>query len=92
MSIYIVAIKWNTERVEETTTLESLLDANFKWVKLTEDLYLIVSSNSPIEIRNFITSKLANLSRIFIGEMKESAAWRNMLADNDKIKQIFSNE
>lgn len=92
MSIYIITIKWEPERVAETTLLENLLNANFKWVKLTEESFLITSENTPVEIRNFITSKLANLSRIFIGEMKESAAWRNMIDDSDKIKQIFNNE
>lgn len=92
MSVFLIIIEWNPELIPESSGLEKLLDSNFKWVKLTEQSYLIASNNSPVEIRNYLTNKLSNISRIFVGEMKESAAWRSMLTDSEQIKQIFNNE
>lgn len=92
MNKYVIIIKWTPERIPESEGLEKLMDSNFKWAKLTEDSYLIRSNNSPVEIREYLTNKLSNISRIFIGEMKESAAWRGMLTDSEHIKQIFNNE
>ena len=92
MSVYIVAIEWSSERIPETANLEGLFKTNFQWVKLTDLTYLITSSNTPVEIRNFITSKIPALERIFVGEMNYSAAWRNMEADSSNIKQLFGDE
>ena len=92
MSIYIVAIEWSPERIPETTNLEGLFNANFQWVKLTELTYLITSSNTPVEIRNFITNRIPALERIFVGEVNYSAAWRNMESDSNNIKQLFGDE
>lgn len=92
MNKYIIVIYWNPELIPDTSNLENLLDSNFKRVKLTEDSYLIASNNSPVEIRNYVMSKISNISRIFVGEMKESAAWRNMLTDSEIIKQLFNND
>ena len=92
MNIYIIVINWKPDLMPDKDNLEKLLEANFKRVKLTEESYLVSSNNSPVEIRNFITNKIPNIGRIFIGEMKESAAWKSMLSESDNIKQIFNNE
>lgn len=92
MSTYLLIIEWGQNQIPETTVFENLLKANFQWVKLTELSYLIKGVNTTVEIRNFITNKLPNLSRVFVGEMKSAAAWRNMLTNSDKIKQLFEDE
>lgn len=92
MSTYIIIIEWDQNQIPGIAALENLLQANFQWVKLTEQSYLISGVNTPVEIRNFITDKIPNLRRVFVGEMKYAAAWRNMMADSDKIKQLFEDE
>ena len=92
MSTYIIIIEWDQNQIPGTAAFENLLQTNFLWIKLMEQSYLIRGINTPVEIRNFITEKIPNLRRIFIGEMNYSAAWRNMIADSDKIKHLFENE
>ena len=92
MSTYLIIIEWDNNQIPETAAFENLLRANFQWVKLTELSYLIKGVNTTVEIRNFITTKLPSLSRVFVGEVKFAAAWRNMLTDSDKIKQLFEDE
>ena len=92
MSVFILSIEWGENQIPETATLENLLKANFSCAKLTELSYLLSGTNTVVEIRDFITSKLPNLSRVFVGEMECVAAWRNMLSKSEIIKQLFSNE
>ena len=92
MNSYLIIIEWEENQIPETAVFENLLKANFQWVKLTELSYLIMGVNTTVEIRNFITSKLPNLYRLFVGEMKYAAAWRNMIADSNKVKQLYEDE
>ncbi len=92
MNQYIVIAEWNASESTGEYGLERLLDSNFNWVKLTSHSYIIKSNNTPVEIRNFLTVKYPSISRLFIGEMNPSAAWKNMLSESEMIKELFNNE
>ena len=92
MGIYIIVIEWDEGKIPETSALEGLLDSNFHWLKLTETSYLIKSVNTTIEIRNYISSKLTNIRRMFVGEMNTSAAWKNMVTGSEAIKNLYEDE
>lgn len=88
---YIIIVEWKALGITNSS-LERLLESNFKCVKLTSQSYIISCLNTPVEIRNFLTDNLPNIDRLFIGELKSSAAWRNMLSENEMIKRLFNNE
>lgn len=90
MNQYIVIAEWDTSG--SSYSLERLLESHFKWVKLTSQSYIIRSSNTPIEIRNFLSVNFPNISRLFVGELNSSAAWKNMLSGSEMIKELFNNE
>lgn len=92
MGIYIIVLEWEEGKIPETSALEGLLDSNFRWLKLTETSYLIKSVNTTIEIRNYINLKLTNIRRLFVGEMKTSAAWKNMTTGSEAIKNLYEDE
>ena len=52
----------------------------------------IKSVNTTIEIRNYINLKLTNIRRLFVGEMKTSAAWKNMTTGSEAIKNLYEDE
>lgn len=92
MYLYIVYIEWNKQQVPESDALENILSANFKNKKLAEDIYIILSSNSAVEVRNYLVSKINTIDKIFVGELSSSAAWRNLIADSDEIKEMFNHD
>lgn len=92
MYLYIITIEWNKELLPEQALLENTLSSNFKYKKLSDTTYLILSSNSAVEIRNYLTSSINSLYRIFIGELSSTAAWRNLMSESDEIKEMFNHE
>lgn len=92
MQLYIITIERKEKILSGTDSVEDILRNNFIYVKLTESAYLIKSQNSSVEIRNFLVENTGIIERLFVGEMASSAAWRNMLSDNENIKDIFNNE
>ncbi len=92
MTLYIINVEWKDDILKETSALENLINTNFKNQKLLEGSYLILSSNTSVEIRNYLVNNLPAIHRIFIGEMSSSAAWRNVMSDSNDVKQMFNNE
>lgn len=92
MRLYIITIEKKDNVLSVTDSVEDILRNNFIYVKLTESSYLVRSQNSSVEIRNFLVENTVGINRLFVGEMANSAAWRNMLSENDNIKEIFNNE
>lgn len=92
MRLYIITIEKKDKILSVTESVEDILRNNFIYVKLTESSYLVRSQNSSVEIRNFLVENTVGINRLFVGEMANSAAWRNMLSENDNIKEIFNNE
>lgn len=92
MQLYIITIEKKDKILSVTDSVEDILRNNFIYVKLTESSYLVRSQNSSVEIRNFLVENTVGINRLFVGEMANSAAWRNMLSENDNIKELFNNE
>lgn len=92
MRLYIITIEKKDNVLSVTDSVEDILRNNFIYVKLTESSYLVRSQNSSVEIRNFLVENTVGINRLFVGEMANSAAWRNMLSENDNIKELFNNE
>lgn len=92
MTLFIITIEWKLGITPENTAFESILTSNFKIQKLTEYSYLIESSNTAVEIRNYIVNAMPTIERVFVGELSTSAAWRNMQSSSNDIKLMFENE
>ncbi len=92
MELYILVIEWEEGKIPETFGLEHLLESNFRWVKLTDNSYLIKSVNTTKEIRNYINLKVSNIRRLFVGEMNTSAAWKSMYSGSEAIRKMYEDE
>lgn len=92
MQLYIITIERKEKILSGTDSVEDVLRNNFIYVKLTESAYLVKSQNSSVEIRNFLVENTVVIERLFVGEMASTAAWKNMISDNEYIKGIFNNE
>ena len=58
-----------------------------KWGKLTESCWAIVTTSSAVEIRNYLQCFMDNNDRLMIIKGGGEAAWRNMMADSQWLKQ-----
>lgn len=56
------------------------------WGKLTESSWAIVSSQTAENIRNFLLSFIDSNDRVMVVLSGKSAAWNNMMADNNWLK------
>ena len=92
MQLYIITIERKEKILFGNDSVEDVLRNNFIYVKLTESAYLVKSQNSSVEIRNFLVENAGVIERLFVGEMASTAAWKNMISDNEYIKGIFNNE
>ena len=57
------------------------------WGKLTESSWAIVSDQTAENIRNFLLNFIDNNDRIMVIRSGQSAAWRNIKANNDWLKK-----
>lgn len=56
---------------------------------LKSDWLLGHDSTNPKDIRSDLSRFLDENDRIMVAELKNSAAWRNLLADNDTVTDLF---
>lgn len=57
------------------------------WGKLTESVWCVVTEWDSVKIRDFLTSCLDVNDRLIVIKSGGEAAWKNMKASNDWIKQ-----
>ena len=57
------------------------------WGKLTESSWAIVSDQTVENIRNFLLNFIDSNDRLMVILSGKSAAWQNMMADNNWLKQ-----
>lgn len=92
MTRYIIVVQFKLGNETDSVNLEKILSSNFKTQKLTDRSYLILSSNTTVEIRNYLTNNVPSIDQIFIGELGVSAAWRSLYSSSDDIKKMFEDE
>lgn len=48
------------------------------WARLGESSYIIVSTNSAVQIRDYLNDAIDNNDRLFVGTLIAPAAWNGM--------------
>jgi hypothetical protein len=56
------------------------------WGKLMLSTWIIVTESEAAEIRDKLTQHLDETDRIFVGPVGKPAAWRNIIAENEWMK------
>lgn len=92
MARYIIVIQFKLGNEGDTVNLEKVLSSNFKTQKLTDRSYIILSTNTTVEIRNYLVNNVPSIDQIFIGELGASAAWRSLYSSSDDIKKMYEDE
>jgi hypothetical protein len=82
MDSYIVVFETNTKQAEFDTYLQSLS----KWGKITATSYLVKSSKTAAQIRDYLFSFKSPGDRVAVIKSGYIAAWSNTRASNDWVK------
>ena len=59
------------------------------WGKLTESTWAVVTYESPVEIRSHLQQYLDSNDRLIVIQSGKSAAWTQVLASNDWVKEAL---
>lgn len=57
------------------------------WAKITESTWLLKTALSCVDVRDDILSVIDNNDRLFVTKSTGEAAWRNVICDNDYLKE-----
>ena len=87
--VYIIVIEYNDTNVSKI--LDSLIQMG-TCIQLTEHSFLLDSSSTAFDVRNQLRDFFPSLDRIFVTTVQVSAAWRNTISSNEKIKEIYHGE
>lgn len=57
-----------------------------EWAKITKSTWFVKTEDSCIVIRDKLLKCIDNNDRLFVGELTGTAAWHNVLCDNQYLK------
>ena len=56
------------------------------WAHITESTWFVKTADSCTQIRDNLLSHVDSNDRLFVGELTGTAAWRNVICNNDYLK------
>ncbi len=77
--------------IRNYSNLYAYLDTFPCRLKITESTWYVKSPLSCARIRDDILKTLDSNDRVFVAELKISAAWNNLICDSDKLKHNLEN-
>ena len=81
MSSYIIS--YDLRKIRDYTSLGSAIKSYGTWAKITESMWIIVSNQTTVQIRNFLSRYMDDDDRLFVAKYGGSAAWKNIIASNE---------
>lgn len=81
MNSYIVCLEGSDS---EFLKINKLLESYSSKAQIMKGSWIIVTDDTPTDIRNYIASEF--VGRIAIFKTDRAAAWRNVMCDNNWIK------
>ena len=84
MAAYVVSYDLVGDR--DYSKLYSALKSYSAWGRVVESTWVIVSNASAVEVRDHLTSYMDSDDRILVVKSGTEAAWRNVICDNDWLK------
>lgn len=85
MAAYIITYDLRKNRDYEA--LYNAIKSYGTWAKITQSSWAIVTSQTSIQIRDFLISHMDEDDRLFVSKYGGTAAWKNVIAKNDWFHQ-----
>lgn len=86
--VYIVVLKKNSDMQEQLDVQPTLAEMG-QYLILTDGTYLLKSDRTAVEVRDAFKKNNDGIT-IFVSAVRAPAAWRNMDAENEEIKNVYS--
>lgn len=86
MALVVIIEDKNLDMI--TSVIESYFTEIGLFLKLTRHAYLLKTDSTPVEVRDNL-KKYSEEVEIFISQLTTPAAWRNIDAESDEIKNVF---
>lgn len=81
MATYIITYDLN-KAGQDYESLESAIKAYGTWAKIATTTYVIVSSDSASDIRDYLKGQIDKNDELFVGKLSGEAAWSGL---GDKV-------
>lgn len=85
MATYIIT--YDLRRKRDYSSLYSSIKSYGTWAKITESSWAIVTDQTAIQIRDYLSNFIDNDDRLFVAKYGGTAAWRNVIAKNEWFHQ-----
>ncbi len=85
---YIIIVEY-IETVAIGESLYELISSIGKTEPLTPHAFLLSCSQSSVFIRDAIKNSPYEINSIFVIKVESSAAWKNVIANNEDIKELL---
>lgn len=56
------------------------------WAQITESTWFVKTGETCVQVRDRLLSVIDANDRLFVGELKGVAAWRNIICESDYLK------
>lgn len=84
MNSYIISYDLRNNR--DYTGLINWIKSYGTYANVLESLWIVYTSQSATEIRDFLLKKIDSDDHIFVVKLLKEAAWNNVLCTNDWLK------
>ena len=85
MKTYLITYELKTNRYNYQNLFDAIRSYT-AWGRINESTWIIKTSQSALEIRNFLNNYLDYNDSIFVIITNKEAAWNNVMASNDWLK------
>lgn len=85
MASYIIT--YDLRKSRDYTALYNAIKSYGTWAKITESSWAIVTEQSAVQVRDFLSHSIDDDDRLFVAKYGGTAAWRNAIAKNDWFHQ-----
>lgn len=85
MAAYLITYDLRNKR--DYDSLYSAIKSYGTWAKITESSWAIVTDQTAIQIRDYLSKFLDEDDRVFVAKYGGAAAWRNVIAKNEWFHQ-----
>ena len=86
MNCYIIGYDLRKER--DYDSLYQAIRSYGTYVHLLESQWAIVTSQSALEVRNYLLGYIDNNDGLFVAKLTEEAAWHNLLSGKEGHKWL----
>jgi hypothetical protein len=87
MALYWISYDLDQPGQDYSDLLSKLRELKAK--EVTRSDWLLASNSTPKEVREDLDQFLDNNDRIIVAELRENAAWRNLLISDDAVLKLF---